>query len=117
RGRRGRAGREGERHAARAAAAGPRPAPAGQRPSARRGGEQRGPALGRHVLLQPLLRRLLRTRPRGPDGGAGMSRSAQRMLLALQGLVLGLPLFLGGRQPAAAACASVVVLVLLGVTL
>ena len=46
-----------------------------------------------------------------------MSRSARRMLVALQALVLGLPLFLGGRQPAAAACASVVVLVLLGVTL
>ena len=46
-----------------------------------------------------------------------MSGSARRMLLALQGLVLGLPLFLGGRQPVAAACASVVVLVLLGITL
>ena len=46
-----------------------------------------------------------------------MSRSARRMLVALQALVLGLPLFLGGRQPAAAACASVVVLVLLGITL
>ena len=46
-----------------------------------------------------------------------MSRSARRMLLALQGLVLGLPLFLGGRQAGAAACASVVVLVLLGITL
>ena len=46
-----------------------------------------------------------------------MTSSARRMLLALQALVLGLPLFLGGRQVAAAGCASVVVLVLLGVTL
>src|SRR5439155_340856 len=117
RGRRGRAGREGARHAVRAPAARARPAPPGERPFARCRGEQRRPALGRHVLLQPLLRGLLRTRPRGPDGGAGMSRSARRMLVALQALVLGLPLFLGGRQPAAAACASVVVLVLLGITL
>ena len=46
-----------------------------------------------------------------------MSRNARRMLLALQALVLGLPLFLGGRQTLAAASASLVVLVLLAVTL
>src|SRR5439155_21023404 len=117
RGRRGGAGREGARHAARAAAAGARPAPPGQRPPARRRGEQRRPALGRHLLLQPLLRRLLRPGAVAAGGGAGMTRSARHMLLALQALVLGLPLFLGGRQPAAAACAAVVVLVLLGITL
>ena len=44
-----------------------------------------------------------------------MSRNARRMLLALQALVLGLPLFLGGRQTLAAASASLVVLVLLAV--
>src|SRR5207253_2957335 len=89
----------------------------GERSHARRGGQERRPPLGRHLFLQPLLRRLLRAGVLAPAGGLGMSRNARRMLLALQALVLGLPLFLGGRQTLAAASASLVVLGLLAVTL
>jgi len=46
-----------------------------------------------------------------------VGQSDRKVLLALQGLVLGLPLFLGGRQPWALAAASAVVLVLLAVTI
>src|SRR5438132_642354 len=46
-----------------------------------------------------------------------VGRSDRKVLLALQGLVLGLPLCLGGRQPWAVAAASAVVLVLLAVTI
>ena len=46
-----------------------------------------------------------------------VGQSDRKVLLALQGLVLGLPLFLGGRQPWALAAAAAVVLVLLAVTI
>ena len=46
-----------------------------------------------------------------------VGQSDRKVLLALQGLVLGLPLFLGGRQPWALAAASAAVLVLLAVTI
>src|SRR5207237_925154 len=117
RGRRRCAGRKGARHAARAPAARARSASPGERSHPRRGGQQRRPPLGRHLFLQPLLRRLLRAGVLAPAGGLGMSRNARRMLLALQALVLGLPLFLGGRQTLAGASASLVVLGLLAVTL
>jgi len=44
-------------------------------------------------------------------------RLDRRMSLALQALVLGLPLFLGGRHPAGVAAGAATVLVLLGLTL
>ena len=46
-----------------------------------------------------------------------VGQSDRKVLPALQGLVLGLPLFLGGRQPWALAAAAAVVLVLLAVTI
>lgn len=46
-----------------------------------------------------------------------MTRRARLVLLGLQGVVLGLPLFLGGRQPAALTVAWTVVMALLLVTL
>ena len=46
-----------------------------------------------------------------------IGQSDRKVMLALQGLVLGLPLLLGGRQPWAVAAASAVVLVLLAVTI
>src|SRR5213078_3964537 len=60
--------------------------------------------------------------PAATAGGLRMSfpavgQSDRKVLLALQGLVLGLPLFLGGRQPWALAAAAAVVLVLLAVTI
>jgi tetratricopeptide (TPR) repeat protein len=45
------------------------------------------------------------------------SRLDRNVLLTVQALVLGLPLFLGGRQPLAAAMSSLAVLGLLGLTL
>ena len=46
-----------------------------------------------------------------------ISQSDRKVLLALQGLVVGLPLFLGGRQPLAVAAGSAVILLLLAVTI
>ncbi len=45
------------------------------------------------------------------------SRLDRNVLLAVQGLVLGLPLFLGGREPLAIAVASLAVLAMLGLAL
>ncbi len=46
-----------------------------------------------------------------------VSQSDRKVLLALQGFVVGLPLFLGGRQPWAVAAGSAVILLLLAVTI
>src|SRR5581483_755366 len=111
--------RQGLRHAARARAPCARPAPPREHPPPRRGREQRRHALGRPLLLQPVLRQLLRAglEPADRRVGGMNDRLDGKVLLALQALVFGLPLFLGGRQPTAVAAASLVVLVLLALTL
>src|SRR5262249_43033096 len=95
RGRRRRPGGEGPRHAPRAGAARARSAGAGGRAPPRRRRQQRGPRLGRPLLLRPLLRSIL-----PPAAGSGRARVSgpaeratdRRVLLAFQGLALGLPL-------------------------
>src|SRR5207248_7191995 len=114
-GRRGGARGEGAWHPERAGPRGPRSAADGRRSPPRRGRERRGSGLGRPVSVRLLL-------PAATAGGLRMSfpavgQSDRKVLLALQGLVLGLPLFLGGRQPWALAAAAAVVLVLLAVTI
>ncbi|TMA45063.1 MAG: O-antigen ligase family protein [Deltaproteobacteria bacterium] len=49
--------------------------------------------------------------------GADLAHVDRRLLCTLQALVLGLPLFLGGRQEWAVTAASAVILLLLGMTL
>src|SRR5207249_1050124 len=114
-GRRGAARGEGAWKPERAGPRGPRSAVDGRRAPPRRGRERRGSGLGGPVSVRLLL-------PAATAGGLRMSlpavgQSDRKVLLALQGLVLGLPLFLGGRQPWALAAASAVVLVLLAVTI
>src|SRR5262249_55980815 len=114
---RGRAGRQGLRHAARDGAPGTRPAAHGPRPRPWRGDQQRRHALGRRRVLRPLLRPLLRAEACGRHRGGGMSDRLDRpVLIALQVLIVGLPLFLGGRQSFAALVAAFVVLGLLALT-
>src|SRR5207244_4679248 len=112
-GRRGGARGEGAWHPERAGARGPRSAVDGRRAPPRRRRERRGSGLGGPVSVRLLL-------PAAAAGGLHMNlpavgQSDRKVLLALQGLVLGLPLFLGGRQPWALAAASAAVLVLLAV--
>src|SRR5207247_1222131 len=114
-GRRGRARREGARHSERAGPRGPRSAVDDRRSPPRRRGERRGSELGRPLSVRQLL-------PTASAGGIRMSlpvvsQSDRKVLLALQGFVVGLPLFLGGRQPWAVAAGSAVILLLLAVTI
>src|SRR5207247_573020 len=113
-GRRGGARRERARHPERAGPRGPRSAGDDRRPPPRRRRERRGSDLGRPVSVRLL--------PTASAGGIRMSlpaisQSDRKVLLALQGLVVGLPLFLGGRQPLAVAAGSAVILLLLAVTI
>src|SRR5439155_439556 len=83
------------RHAARARAPRPRSARERGRANPRRRRQQRGPRLGRSLLLRPLLRAVLppAAGPERPCVSAPADRvTDRRVLLALQGLALGPPL-------------------------
>src|SRR5262249_8067001 len=118
-------GRQGPRHAARDGAARARPARSRGSAHPRCAGEQRGPRLGRPLLLQPLLRHLLRpargargvgaTRMSGPV--AADERPDRLVLRTLQTLLIGLTLLVGGVHPSTSTVACPVVFALLAVTI
>src|SRR5262249_56554349 len=93
---------------------GPRPALPHRRSPPRHRGEQRRNGLGRPPLLPALLRLLS---PPAARGGGGVTRRAHRVLCALQGTLLGLPPFLGGRQALGLVAGGLVVMTLLALTL
>src|SRR5262249_56245729 len=78
------------------------------------GGEQGGKGVGGLGRLPALLRLLS---PPAARGGDGVTPRAHRVLWALQGTLLGLPLFLGGRQAIGLVAAWLVVMALLALTL
>src|SRR5436309_11752610 len=119
---------EGARHPGRAGPRGARSAVDGRRSHPGRGHERRGSCLGGPVPLRRLLRAttgrgarmssaVVSRSPRSRPPSGVVDDVDRKVLLALQALVVGLPLCLGGHQPWAVAVSSAVVLVLLAVTI
>src|SRR5262249_45499224 len=107
-------GGEGPGHAEGRGAARARPALAHRRAPPRHGGEQRRSCVGRLPLLPALLRLLS---PAAAPGGAGVTRQSRGVLWTLQATILGMPLFLGGRQTLGLVAAWLAIAVLLVITL